>query len=247
MMKCWEGMAGYEEFVKKEWFELKVEGWKGYVLKEKLKGIKYKLKDWNKEHIGNLDTLISKAKEELSRLDLKGENGALAEEEVSQRRMCRSRLQLYSSRKCSFLWQKSRLRWLKEGDANSKFFQGCVQRRRKINEILGMDFEGEFVEEVEPMKIKIKEYFESHFKKVEGVSPTIGNLNISTLGEFENNILVEPFSEEVKNAVWNCDSYKSPGPDRVSFAFIKQFWDVVKADFIGFLDEFHKNGKLVRV
>lgn len=50
MMKCWEGMEGYEDFVKNKWRDLRVDGWKGFVLKEKLKGIKAKLKEWNKEH-----------------------------------------------------------------------------------------------------------------------------------------------------------------------------------------------------
>ncbi|MCI40696.1 cysteine-rich receptor-like protein kinase, partial [Trifolium medium] len=50
----------------------------------------------------------------------------------------------------------------------------------------------------------------------------------------------------MKKAVWDCDSEKSPGPDGVSFGFIKDFWEDLKADFIQFLSEFHKNGKLVK-
>lgn len=74
-----------------------------------------------------------------------------------------------------------------------------------------------------------------------------GNLNVATLGEIDSNFLVSPFlEEEIKDAVWNCESSKSLGPDDVSFSFIKQFWDEVKGDFIGFLDEFHRNGRLVK-
>lgn len=29
MMKCWEGISGYEEFVKNEWRGMEIEGWKG--------------------------------------------------------------------------------------------------------------------------------------------------------------------------------------------------------------------------
>lgn len=80
-----------------------VVGWKGYVLKEKLKGIKNKLKVWNKEHFGNLDAQILGAKEELNSIDLLGESGALSEEDIQRRRICMSRIYTLSSRKCSFL------------------------------------------------------------------------------------------------------------------------------------------------
>lgn len=70
MLRCWEDMAGYEEFVKQTWRNTEVGGWKGYVLKEKLKRLKASLKEWHKSHMGNLDAQISKAKEELNRWDM---------------------------------------------------------------------------------------------------------------------------------------------------------------------------------
>ena len=36
----------------------------------------------------------------------------------------------------SSLKQKSRLRWVKEGDSNTKFFHSCLQDRRRKNQIL---------------------------------------------------------------------------------------------------------------
>lgn len=44
------------------------------------------------------------------------------------------------------------------------FFHRCVQKRRKVNEILGLNFEGELVEEVQPLRDKIRGFFEDHFK-----------------------------------------------------------------------------------
>lgn len=75
------------------------------------------------------------------------------------------KLQKLAARNCSFLWQRSRMRWLREGNANSKFFHRCIQKRRKVNEILGLNFDGEVVEAVDPLKKKVWSYFENHFKK----------------------------------------------------------------------------------
>ena len=48
--------------------------------------------------------------------------------------------------------------------------------------------------------------------------------------------------DEVKRAVWNCGSDKSPGLEGINFKFIKQFWQTIKPDFLRFLDEFYVNG-----
>lgn len=62
-----------------------------------------------------------------------------------------------------------------------------------------------------------------------------------------NNLGVAPFQlEEIRSAVWDCESSKSPGPDGVNLSFIKEFWEVIKHDFEAFLREFQVNGKLVR-
>ena len=54
------------------------------------------------------------------------------------------------------------------------------------------------------------------------------------------------FLEEVKQAIWDCDSFKSPGQDDINFGFIKQFWLELKDDFMRFVVEFHRNGKLTK-
>ncbi|GKG34650.1 hypothetical protein Tco_0437346, partial [Tanacetum coccineum] len=38
--------------------------------------------------------------------------------------------------------------------------------------------------------------------------------------------------DEIKKAVWDCGTNKSPGPDGFSFDFIRTFWDILKHDFV---------------
>jgi hypothetical protein len=52
--------------------------------------------------------------------------------------------------------------------------------------------------------------------------------------------------EELKIAVWDCESYKCSGPDGVNFGFIKDFWLDMKEDLMHFVADFHRNGKLLR-
>ncbi|GJS96004.1 putative nucleotidyltransferase, ribonuclease H [Tanacetum coccineum] len=49
----------------------------------------------------------------------------------------------------------------------------------------------------------------------------------------EVTLLDAPLShEEIKNAVWSCGSAKSPGPDRFTFNFIKDYWDTIDLEEI---------------
>ena len=70
-------------------------------------------------------------------------------------------------------------------------------------------------------------------------------MRFSQLSLGEAGSLIRPFLlEEVKQAIWDCDSYKSPGPDGVNFGFLKQFWSILKGDFMRFITEFHHDGRL---
>jgi hypothetical protein len=90
-------------------------------------------------------------------------------------------------------------------------------------------------------------HFENHFRSVRVVRPSIANLQFSSIKEDDAYYLERPFEEdEVKQAVWECDNFKSPGPDGINFGFIKEFWVDIKGDFMRFLLEFDSNGRLVK-
>ena len=48
--------------------------------------------------------------------------------------------------------------------------------------------------------------------------------------------------DEIKQAIRDCGSEKSSGPDGLNFKFIKKFWQVIKPDVLRFLNEFYVNG-----
>jgi len=57
--------------------------------------------------------------------------------------------------------------------------------------------------------------------------------------------MIEVFSEkEVKEAVWQCEGSKSPGPDGFNFNFIKKSWKHLKVDFIAAIEAFHKTSHI---
>jgi hypothetical protein len=90
MLKCWGNFPGYREFVRDKWTSFQVEGWGGFILKEKLKVIKLALREWHQSHSQNLPAKILVLKDKISTLDLKGETSILVDEEIFMvlRRSC---------------------------------------------------------------------------------------------------------------------------------------------------------------
>jgi len=103
------------------------------------------------------------------------------------------------------------------------------------------------VEGVQPIRRAVYDHFKNHFAEQHVIRPEVENLRFRSLSHVEGSGLIKPFSaEEVKAAVWDCDSYKSSGPDGVNFGFIKEFWEDLKGDVMRFISEFHRNSKLTR-
>lgn len=69
----------------------------------------------------------------------------------------------------SISWQQSRLSWLKDGDANSKYFHAVLAARRRGNSINFLHVDGLIVEGVIPVREAVFNYFSNHFLPVEVV------------------------------------------------------------------------------
>jgi len=116
------------------------------------------------------------------------------------------------------------------------------QRHIVVNLVI---VDGVTIERVHNIRMVAYNHFLSHFKSHGAARPEVGNLPFRKLSYGDAGNLTKPFSvEEVKKAVWDCDSYKSPGPDGINFGFIKHFWELMKEDFMRFIMKFHHNGKL---
>ncbi|XP_024628614.1 uncharacterized protein [Medicago truncatula] len=144
-------------------------------------------------------------------------------------------------------WQKAMMNWVREGDANSKFFHNMMSNRQRRNSLHLIHVDGVLVEGVQNIRAAAFNHFANQFRASEGSRPGIQGLNFRKLSYAQSDSLIRPFSvDEVKQAVWDCESFKSPGPDGINLGFIKDFWNELKDDFMKFLLDFHRNGKLTK-
>lgn len=177
--------------MKEQWKSLKNEGWGAYVLKEKLKSLKQKLKEWHRAYCGNLDKQILDAKKDLERWDLKTEEDQL-NEKVDARRECMASHHRLSPMRCPALWQKARVRWLKDGEANTRFFHGYINKRRRKSEFLCLNFEGYRVEGDEQLKSAIMGHFQNHFQHRDWDRPVLDGAVFKQVGVDANAELAAP-------------------------------------------------------
>lgn len=93
------------------------------------------------------------------------------------------------------------------------------------------------------LKKEVKSFFEKRFKEDRWNNPTLDGVPFIKLSENENARLCANFDpQEIKEAVWDCASDKSPGPDGYNFLFIKHFWHFLEGDVKHELDDFHAHG-----
>jgi len=117
--------------------------------------------------------------------------------------------------------------------------------RRRKNAMSSVTVGGRVVEGVANVREAVFDHFQNHFQPQVCNRPKVDELLFRRLSFADGSQLTCPFhEEEINAAVWDCDSYKSPGPDGISLGFIKDFWPELKNDLMRFVSDFHRHGRL---
>jgi hypothetical protein len=231
--------------VEEAWNSFVVSGGRGYVLKEKMKLLKGILRKWNKEVYGNVDFKIDKIAEEIEGLELKCENVGLDEAELLVRKEKFDILWMLLKSKDRMEFQKSRSKWLKEGDANSRFFHSCVKNRKRSNSIVVLKKGRSWLTNPGDVRAEVVDYFKNHYKEVSWNRPKLDGITFSRLNGDQCEGLEGRFLDtEVWEVVADADGNKSPGPDGFNFNFFKKFWGLLKEEILLLFHDFHTSSRL---
>ncbi|RVW49203.1 putative ribonuclease H protein [Vitis vinifera] len=206
----WLKEEGFKELLKGWWQGFNYSGSYSFILTEKLKALKIKLKEWNSEVFGKVGVNKGLALDKVSYWDNQEQLRALNEQELEARKEAREEFKKWALMEETSWRQKSREIWLKEGDKNTGFFHKMANSNRRRNYSGGW----------RPCCNNIE--FDS-----------IGDEEAARLEESFS-------GDEVFLALSDLNGDKAPGPDGFSLAFWQFCWDFVKDEVLGFFKEFYE-------
>ncbi|PNX94494.1 ribonuclease H, partial [Trifolium pratense] len=148
------------------------------------------------------------------------------------------------------MWfQRSRARWLVDGDRNTRYYHLKTITRRRQNKILMLrDSNGEWIEDADALKQMANDFYKALFSNNEhDVQWQPTNISFPRLSDDEvQEISGEIDDEEIKRAVFSMSPWKAPGPDGFPAGFYQKSWNIVGNSVCDFVKHIWYNPLLLR-
>ncbi|GJR21008.1 RNA-directed DNA polymerase, eukaryota [Tanacetum coccineum] len=228
----WLDIEGFNKIVE--------DAWKSYVVKDvnairhimgKFKFVKSKIREWNASIKNGTKKDKDQCIRDLVNIDDIIDSGNGGEEDVLRRAEIVNKMQKIDGLLAKELAQKTKIKWAIEGDENSKFFHGMLNKKRSSSGVRGVMVDGVWVDDPQQVKKEFYDHFSARFS-------IPNNKDASILMDFPKKISeaqlrgleCEVSNDEIKKAVWDCGTEKAPGPDGFTFGFFRHFWYLIHND-----------------
>ncbi|GKD51812.1 RNA-directed DNA polymerase, eukaryota [Tanacetum coccineum] len=187
--------------------------------------------EWNKANMICVKNVRAKHKEELANVEVLIDNGNGNEEIVNRRMGIIKSLQNINKLHSLEMAQKAKVKWSIEGDENSRYFHGLINKKRSLLNIRGIMVDGSWIDNPNRVKKEFYNHFSNRFGIPDIRRATIqmnypNTLSLDQQIELESDVS----NEEIKRAVWECGTDKAPGPDGFTFGFYRRFWNLIEND-----------------
>ena len=243
----WFKVEGFKELIRNWWQETVVRGSASFRLSEKLKVLKQKLKIWNREEFGNLESNKEAAMQQVDFWDRVEEERSLSMEESACKKEAKEAYAKWVELEETHWRQVSRELWLKEGDRNTRFFHRMASAHRRANHMDRIKINGITMTEERDVREGIVKAFKQQFSESPEWKADIGGLSFNQICVQEAEMLETPFSEEeVLTALMEMNGDKAPGPDRFSVFFWQRCWDFIKEEILELFKEFHDQNTFLK-
>ncbi|GJX02266.1 RNA-directed DNA polymerase, eukaryota, partial [Tanacetum coccineum] len=167
----------------------------------------------------------------MEEIDLDIDRGLGNEELVNSRLAIIHQIQKIDNLESKERAQKAKIKWAVEGNENSGFFHGIINKRRNIQNIRGVMVDGNWIENPNDVKKEFFDHFANRFGKPDKPTASISlDFPNQISHEQSDHMEREVSNDEIKKSVWECGTDKAPGPDGFTFGFFRHFWHLVDRD-----------------
>ncbi|PNX93226.1 ribonuclease H, partial [Trifolium pratense] len=144
------------------------------------------------------------------------------------------------------LWyQKSREKWVKFGDKNTKFFHAQTIIRRKRNKIHGLTLPcGAWCTDDIILQEEANNFFKNLFAPISNNQTIVFDIDhVPKLNEDQASTLLQQISkEEVLAALNQMHPLKAPGPDGFQGVFFRRYWHIIGEDIYNLVSQAFNTG-----
>lgn len=247
----WTHHPDFKTSVNRAW-STHITGVPMFCLVYKLKRVKLLLKSLNRDAFSDISSKVAEARHALADAQFKLQANPASPTLTHEERECHRVFLELRSHEESFYRQKSRIKWLKEGDKNTKFFHQSMKRRHLLNRILSVkDASGNIISDPLLVPQVFVDYFSDLLSPKEGLlRPSLEEVQRyvrKPLSQDQVVLLGLPVTDaEIKSTLFSLAKGKAPGPDGFPAEFYKHCWDSVGSSVLQSVHDFFRHGLLLK-
>jgi hypothetical protein len=209
----WPKLDGFQEAVSSAWASVPFGSCPLLSLSVKLKATSRGLQRWSDKRVGHVASQLELARELLHQLKIAQDGRGLSSEESWLRNNLKKHCLALSSLSCTIARLRSRIGWIKEGDANTALFHAHARYRKNKNFIAKVEAnDGRVLTTHDDKAVEFDEFYKSLLGSHMESDTTI-DLDALGVPSYDLAALDAPFSEE---EVWRrssaCRLTRHPGP-----------------------------------
>jgi mannosylglycoprotein endo-beta-mannosidase len=236
----WVDMPGFMDCVSESWSFISHKPSSATVITDKLKNLRYALKKWHVS-LARIKYLIQNCNKVILYLDTLEENRPLYNPEYNFRNILRVHLDELLLAECNYWRKRCTIRWIKQGEDNTKIFHAMATERYRRNNIAMLkNSEGIEISDHQEMARLLWVNYRDRMGSSEGISMQYDLGSLLAVVEGLDELTVPFTKDEMDGVIKHMPSDRAPGPDGFNGLFVKKCWPIIKEEFYNLAKEFHE-------
>jgi hypothetical protein len=169
-------------------------------------------------------------------LDKKAETSILSDNEINMKHYIKERLVTLLREEEIKWYERAKVQNLLQGNDNTRFFHLIASNKRQKQCIFRLEQEDGIIVGDNELKRYITRYYKNLFGQPVEIDIHLDESRIDDIPQvtnIENEILTSPFTmDDIKEAVFQMEHNKAPGPDGFPAKFYQVFWEIIKEDLL---------------